>query len=260
MCKYVRQVLIIDFDVHHGNGTQELVEGDESILYVSLHRHEGGSFYPGTGGAADVGSCGNCVNTGWNVGGVRDGDYLAAWHSLILPIATQFKPDIAIVSAGFDAALGDPIGGCCVSTACYSAMIQMTMSVCRGRVMVLLEGGYNLASISAAAEACVQTLLGDRASLPHDTVPTAEGLSSIAAAAISLQPFWSVQPIGSPSLYEKAQRRARREKQREEQEVRALRRPRARTRKVLSLWRGVGRKVAIVRAMRKKCRTSLGKR
>ena len=68
--------------------------------------------------------------------------------------------------------------------------------------MVLLEGGYNLASISAGAEACVQTLLGDRAALPHDTVPTAEGLSSIAAAAISLQPFWGVQPTRSPSFCE----------------------------------------------------------
>ena len=111
----LKRVAILDFDVHHGNGSQEMIQGDPEILFVSLHRHEGGRFYPGTGAAADTGSVGNCVNVAWPTGGVKDGDYMAAWHRLIYPIATEFRPHLAIISAGFDAAVGDPLGGCQVT-------------------------------------------------------------------------------------------------------------------------------------------------
>ena len=126
-----------------------------------------------------VGPVGNCVNVAWATGGVKDGDYLAAWHRLILPVATEFRPSIAIISAGFDAAIGDPLGGCRVSPAGYAQMTAMTMSLCAGRVMLLLEGGYNLLSIATSAEACVNTLLGDPPEMPANVMPSKSGTSLI---------------------------------------------------------------------------------
>ncbi|EPS65757.1 hypothetical protein M569_09020, partial [Genlisea aurea] len=111
-----KRVLIIDWDVHHGNGTQEIFEKSKSVLYVSLHRHEGGKFYPGTGSAYEVigimGAEGYCVNIPWSCAGIGDNDYIFAFQHVVLPIASEFNPDMTIISAGFDAARGDPLGGC----------------------------------------------------------------------------------------------------------------------------------------------------
>ncbi|KAL5726033.1 histone deacetylase [Ranunculus cassubicifolius] len=110
-----KKVLIVDWDVHHGNGTQEIFDANKSVLYISLHRHEGGRFYPGTGAATQVGSMGAegyCVNIPWKCGGVGDNDYIFAFQHVVLPIASEFAPDLTIISAGFDAARGDPLGCC----------------------------------------------------------------------------------------------------------------------------------------------------
>eukprot|EP00494_Astrolonche_serrata_P002136 UN02142 len=123
-----KKVLIVDWDVHHGNGTQEIFEGNKSVLYISLHRHEDGSFYPGTGAADEVGVLdgkGFSVNIPWSCGGVGDNDYIFAFQHVVLPIATEFAPDITIISAGFDAARGDPLGCCDVTPAGYSQMTSM---------------------------------------------------------------------------------------------------------------------------------------
>ncbi|CAD7702301.1 unnamed protein product [Ostreobium quekettii] len=117
-----RKVMIVDWDVHHGNGTQNIFQDDPSVLYISLHRYDGGSFYPGTGGPTDVGSGqgkGFSVNIPWDYDGMGDEDYVAAFQHVVLPIASEFKPDMTIVSAGFDAAEGDPLGTwACVACCC----------------------------------------------------------------------------------------------------------------------------------------------
>lgn len=159
-----RRVLILDWDVHHGNGTQEIFYDDGSVLYVSLHRHEGGAFYPGTGAADEVGvgqGAGASVNIAWPCGGLTDADYLAAFSTVILPIALEFGPDLVILSAGFDAAAGDPIGGCLLTPGLY-ATLAATLQAAVAPCVAILEGGYNLSAIAACTEACARALLGER--------------------------------------------------------------------------------------------------
>jgi len=117
-----QKVMIVDWDVHHGNGTQNIFLDDPSVLYISLHRYDMGRFYPGTGGATEVGTGqgkGFSVNIPWDYDGMGDDDYVAAFNHVVLPIASEFKPDLTIVSAGFDAAEGDPLGTwACVACCC----------------------------------------------------------------------------------------------------------------------------------------------
>ncbi len=167
-----RKVLILDWDVHHGNGIQNIFYDDPNVLYISLHVYQNGSFYPGQpeeagipdGGLDKCGSgvgIGRNVNIGWAEQGVGDGEYMAAFQKIVMPIAHEFNPDLVIVSAGFDAAAGDELGGCWVTPACYSHMTHMLMSLAGGKVAVCLEGGYNLKAISKSALAVAKTLMGE---------------------------------------------------------------------------------------------------
>ncbi|EFN54718.1 hypothetical protein CHLNCDRAFT_24556 [Chlorella variabilis] len=177
------RVLVLDWDVHHGNGTQHIFEGDPSVLYMSLHRHDGGSFYPGTGAAHEVGEgegAGYTVNVPWPCGGMRNGDYLAAFHHLLLPIAYEYAPDLVIISAGFDAAEGDPIGGCHLTPECYAHMAAQLQLV--APTVALLEGGYNLLSTAKGTEAVVRVLLGERppALPPGEQAACEYGMAAVA--------------------------------------------------------------------------------
>jgi len=122
--RYARQVLglqrvaIVDWDVHHGNGTQEVFENDPSVLFISIHRHNHGTFFPGTGRPERSGvgaGKGFCVNIGWNCTGVGDAAYGLAFDTIVVPVLQEFNPQLILVSAGFDAAVGDPLGGMKVS-------------------------------------------------------------------------------------------------------------------------------------------------
>uniref|UniRef100_A0A8C6PWG1 Histone deacetylase 6 n=1 Tax=Nothobranchius furzeri TaxID=105023 RepID=A0A8C6PWG1_NOTFU len=160
------RVLILDWDVHHGNGTQHMFEEDDSVLYVSLHRYDNGMFYPSSedGAPNKVGvakGVGFNVNVAWSGGRMGDSDYLAAFHHVVMPIAREFNPDLVLVSAGFDAARGDPLGGYNVTPAGYAHLTHMLMSLAGGRVLLILEGGYNLTSISDSMAMCTSVLLGD---------------------------------------------------------------------------------------------------
>ena len=175
------KVLIVDWDVHHGNGTQTAFIDDPSVLYFSPHRFDEGKFYPGgpAGGPEQVGlgaGAGYNVNIGWPHAGMGDAEYAAAWYSVLLPIATQFQPDLVLVSAGFDAAAGDPLGGCAISPGGYALLTSLLMGIAGGKVVIALEGGYNLRSISQSSAACVATLLGDPVGpdlvLRHDSAAT----------------------------------------------------------------------------------------
>uniref|UniRef100_A0A3Q0R5B1 Protein deacetylase HDAC6 n=1 Tax=Amphilophus citrinellus TaxID=61819 RepID=A0A3Q0R5B1_AMPCI len=160
------RILILDWDVHHGNGTQHMFEDDDSVLYVSLHRYDDGTFFPSSEDAAPdkVGvakGAGFNVNVAWSGGRMGDSDYLAAFHRVVMPIATEFNPSLVLVSAGFDAARGDPLGGYNVTPEGYAHLTHMLMSLAGGRVLVILEGGYNLSSISDSMAMCTSVLLGD---------------------------------------------------------------------------------------------------
>lgn len=160
------RVLILDWDIHHGNGTQHLFEDDDSILYISLHRYDNGVFFPSSEDAAPnrVGvskGAGFNVNVAWSGGRMGDSDYLAAFHHIVMPIASEFKPGLILVSAGFDAARGDPLGGYQVTPEGYAHLTHLLMSLAGGRVLLILEGGYNLSSISDSMAMCTSMLLGD---------------------------------------------------------------------------------------------------
>ncbi|CAD6451949.1 7497f604-a3dc-42be-a176-7ed16bdd1e0e-CDS [Sclerotinia trifoliorum] len=170
--KLCRKVLILDWDIHHGNGTQNMFYEDPNVLYISLHVYENGNFYPGQpddpdlpdGGIDKVGTgagIGKNVNIGWPSQGMGDGEYMAAFQKIVMPIAQEFDPDLVIISAGFDAAAGDELGGCFVTPGCYSHMTHMLMSLAGGKVAVCLEGGYNLKAISRSALAVAKTLMGE---------------------------------------------------------------------------------------------------
>jgi hypothetical protein len=177
-----RRAMILDWDVHHGNGTQKIFETDSSVLYVSIHRYDDGEFFPGgtRGHYANVGSGtgrGYTVNIPWDCPGGRDGvpgdaDYLLAFEQIVEPLCKEFRPDIVLVSAGFDAAVGDPLGGCQVTPGGFYEMTRRLQRLpsAQGRLVIALEGGYNLKSTARSITACTSALLGD-ACPTFDDVP-----------------------------------------------------------------------------------------
>ncbi|CDQ80906.1 unnamed protein product [Oncorhynchus mykiss] len=164
----VSKILIVDWDVHHGNGTQSVFYNDPSVLYISLHRYDNGKFFPGSGDPAEVGveaGEGFNVNVAWTGGldpPMGDAEYLAAFRTVVMPIAYEFCPDVVLVSSGFDAVEGHlaPLGGYKVSAKCFGFLTRQLMGLAGGRVVMALEGGHELTAICNASEACVRALLG----------------------------------------------------------------------------------------------------
>ncbi|CAN6611217.1 histone deacetylase Hda1p [Trichomonascus vanleenenianus] len=191
----VRRVLVLDWDVHHGNGTQRAFLDDPRVLYMSLHRHEGGRFYPGTpfGGHNVVGDgsgAGFSVNVPWSHAGMGDADYLYAFEKVIMPIAVEYDPDLVIISAGFDAAEGDIMGGMLVTPNGYAQMTHMLKSLANGRLAVVLEGGYNLNAIAKSALAVTKVLLGDPPGMPHTKVPTEHAVRDVEEVVKTHAKYW----------------------------------------------------------------------
>lgn len=161
-----RRVLIIDWDVHHGDGTEELLLNEPRALVISVHRF--GDFYPGTGRPSVVGgpsasARGRNVNVALRGDFFGDADYAAVLDAIIAPLARAFDPDLVLVSSGFDAARGDQLGDCDVTPAGYAALTAGIIAAApRAPVVVVLEGGYNLQSIGASTEAVTRVLFGER--------------------------------------------------------------------------------------------------
>ncbi|ODQ63543.1 putative catalytic subunit of a class II histone deacetylase complex [Nadsonia fulvescens var. elongata DSM 6958] len=180
----IKKILILDWDVHHGNGTQKSFWNDPNVLYISLHRYEDGKFYPATnfGGPDKVGDGageGFNVNIPWTKPGMGDSDYLYAFNQIVMPIGLEFNPDFVIISSGFDAAEGDMLGGCLVSPDGYSQMTYMLKSLAAGNLAVVLEGGYNLDSIAKSALAVTKILLGDAPGRISNTLPKSETIKTV---------------------------------------------------------------------------------
>uniref|UniRef100_A0A8D2IUD4 Protein deacetylase HDAC6 n=1 Tax=Varanus komodoensis TaxID=61221 RepID=A0A8D2IUD4_VARKO len=201
------RVMILDWDVHHGNGTQHMFEDDPSILYVSLHRYDNGIFFPTSedAGYDQVGvgpGKGFTLNVPWNCPRMGDPEYLAAFHQVIMPVGYEFNPELVLVSAGFDAARGDPLGGCLVSPECYAHMTHLLLSLAGGKVVLVLEGGYNLESIAESMTMCTRSLLGDPPpSLGRLKAPHPSALQSLACVAAVHRKYWkSLRLKGEPSL------------------------------------------------------------
>ncbi|KAF4683291.1 hypothetical protein FOZ60_009366 [Perkinsus olseni] len=161
----LQRVAVVDWDVHHGNGTCEIFAEDPTVLVISIHRFDGSLYYPGTGNWTEMGS-GDAVGYNLNVpidGTYGDEEMQFAFDKLVLPALSSFRPEFILVSCGFDACVNDPLGECEVTPQCYGSLTrQLLASFDDGRparVALVLEGGYNLDSIAASAEECVRALL-----------------------------------------------------------------------------------------------------
>jgi acetoin utilization deacetylase AcuC-like enzyme len=158
----VRRMAVLDFDVHHGNGTQHSFDNDAEVFYASTHQFP---FYPGTGSAGERGAHGNVLNVPL-ASGSGDAVFLGAWEKKIGPALAAFHPELLLVSAGFDAHEDDPIGGLEVTTEGYRELARLikgwAVQHTRGRTVWALEGGYNLLALGESVVACLEVLL-DRA-------------------------------------------------------------------------------------------------
>jgi acetoin utilization deacetylase AcuC-like enzyme len=157
----LERIAIVDWDVHHGNGTQHLFEAERDVLFVSLHQYP---FYPGTGALHELGSgpgAGATVNLPLPAG-CGDAEYLTAFDAIVAPVLREFRPEIILVSAGFDAHAADPLGGMQVTTRGFVGLAERVRAVaddlCDGRLVLLLEGGYDLEALGASVAAIVELL------------------------------------------------------------------------------------------------------
>jgi len=160
----VKRVAIIDWDVHHGNGTQQIFYEDKSVLYVSLHQYP---FYPGTGSRAERGS-GKGLDYTLNIplrAGTEEGTYVEAFTNEILPALDGFRPELIILSAGFDAHKDDPLANINLTEESFARFTRMVMeradALSHGKIVSVLEGGYNLQALSRSVEAHVRALLNE---------------------------------------------------------------------------------------------------
>jgi acetoin utilization deacetylase AcuC-like enzyme len=196
------RVAIVDYDVHHGNGTQHMFESDPTVLYVSLHQFP---FYPGTGAVEEIGrgdGTGFTVNLPLEAGAV-DGDYHLAFSEVVVPVLRQYEPDLLIVSAGFDAHERDPLAGMRLTSGAFGAMTMELRRVAEahsdGRIVLVTEGGYDLRALAESLEGVVETLAASPEAAGYQDVRwVASGIASdrgrdgVTAAKRALAPYWKL--------------------------------------------------------------------
>jgi acetoin utilization deacetylase AcuC-like enzyme len=156
----LKRVAIVDYDVHHGNGTQDIFYNDPQVLFISTHASP---FYPGTGAASEVGSCGTTLNIPLPFG-TGDAGYARVFAELVAPALRSFQPELLLVSAGYDSHWKDPLGPMVLSTSGYSRLtadlLALADELCGGRIALVLEGGYSLEALGACVVASLRLLLG----------------------------------------------------------------------------------------------------
>lgn len=189
----LRRVAVIDWDVHHGNGTQEMFWEDPSVLYASIHQSP---CFPGTGDASEMGEgdgLGATVNVPLSAG-AGDAEYAAAFERVIVPILDEFRPELVLVSAGFDAHRNDPIAGMRLDPGSFARMTRYLLDVAErhasGRIALVLEGGYDLSGLEASLLASLRTLAGEPPSYPSPTAPSAIYDREIERARKLLSEHW----------------------------------------------------------------------
>jgi acetoin utilization deacetylase AcuC-like enzyme len=189
------RVCIVDWDLHHGNGTQHLFEDDPSVLYVSTHQYP---FYPGTGAATEVGrgpGAGRTLNLPFPAG-FGDAEFARAFDEIVVPVVRQFAPEFLLVSAGFDCDGRDPLGGLDVTPAGIAMMARachrLAEETARGRIVAVLEGGYDLAAISDGVAAVLDVLRGGRATPALVTGDARRADGVLARVRAAQAPYWTV--------------------------------------------------------------------
>jgi acetoin utilization deacetylase AcuC-like enzyme len=192
-----RRVAIVDWDVHHGNGTQDAFYTDPRVLFVSLHQ---APFYPGTGSATEIGEG---EGKGYNVNiplsaGAGDAVYGAAFERLVLPVVDQFAPELLLVSAGFDAHARDPLAGMMLTANGFATMAaslgRLAEKHANGRVGLILEGGYDLEGLESSLLAALRAAAGPtEAPARADEAPlSVRQAHEIERASRAASPYWKL--------------------------------------------------------------------
>ena len=190
------RVAIVDYDVHHGNGTQWSFFGDPSVLFISSHQFP---YYPGTGAAGDIGTGagrGFTVNLPLEAG-ATDADYDLVYERVALPVLRQFERELILISAGFDAHQRDPLAGMRLTTAQFgrltAAIAAAADAVCGGRVVALTEGGYDLQALAESLDTALRVLGGETSpdSLAGPAA-TPRGDACLRTVMPEIAPFWQI--------------------------------------------------------------------
>jgi acetoin utilization deacetylase AcuC-like enzyme len=177
----LERIMIYDWDIHHGNGTQNAFYAMSEVLYISSHQSP---YYPGTGDLREIGTG---AGTGYTVnvplhGGQGDADYQRIVEQVVIPLAHEYKPQVLIISAGYDIYENDPLGTMQVTPAGFGTMTtslkQLAAEVCEGRLLLALEGGYHIQGIAESIYHTLNALAASNAQL-HDTGPGAGTGSSL---------------------------------------------------------------------------------
>jgi acetoin utilization deacetylase AcuC-like enzyme len=195
--KGLDRVAIVDYDVHHGNGSQHSFYADHSVLFISSHQFP---YYPGTGAADEIG---NGAGKGFTVNlpfaaGATDADYRAAYERVALPVLRSFKPQLILLSAGFDAYMDDPLGGMRLTVEGFewltAAILDVAEECCQGRLVAVTEGGYDLTGLGGSLRAVIRVLEGERRlrDLRAPDGPTPRADATIAAVRAQLAPYWTL--------------------------------------------------------------------
>jgi acetoin utilization deacetylase AcuC-like enzyme len=189
------RVAIVDFDVHHGNGTQGTFYGDASVLFISSHQFP---YYPGTGAADEVGTragMGFTVNLPMAAGGT-DADYDRAYTAIALPVLRQFDPELILISAGFDAYRDDPLAGMRLTAPYFgrltSALAAVADECCDGRIVAITEGGYDLKGLADSLRATIAALDGRAEKVAPLDSSAPRGDATIKAVMPHLSKYWKL--------------------------------------------------------------------
>ncbi|KAL9853083.1 polyamine deacetylase HDAC10 isoform 2-T2 [Geothlypis trichas] len=192
----LQRILIVDWDVHHGQGTQYIFEEDPSVLYFSWHRYEHQEFWPSLKesdyDAVGLGKGkGFNINLPWNKVGMGNSDYLAAFFHVLLPMAFEFDPELVIVSSGYDSGIGDPEGQMNATPDVFAHLTHFLMQLANGKLCVILEGGYHLKSLGESVCMTVKTLLGDPVpQITGEMAPCLSAVESIQNVRAAHKPYW----------------------------------------------------------------------
>lgn len=187
----LRRILVIDFDVHHGNGTQKAFYTSPEVLYISTHQSP---HYPGTGALSETGKDegeGFTLNIPMPAG-MGNAEYLRLFQEVVVPVGIEYQPELVLVSAGFDAHRGDPLGGMALTREGYAGLtheiLRLADTTCQGRAVFALEGGYDLSSLEKSIVSVLGALTGDPAPKGIDAAGAAEDL--LAEVRSGYRDYW----------------------------------------------------------------------
>ncbi|OHE18572.1 MAG: hypothetical protein A2X96_00110 [Syntrophobacterales bacterium GWC2_56_13] len=196
----MKRILIVDWDLHHGNGTQEIFFEDRQVLYFSTHQSPA---YPGTGGLTEMGK-GEGIGYTLNVPlspGADDAFYVRVFRDILSPIVLAFKPEIILVSAGFDPYVGDPLGAMEVTPEGFACMTRILLDLadecCGGQMVLVLEGGYQIQGLTKSVRAVLLELLGETR-VTEETLlriaarPDEKADRQIGRVREQFEPYWPV--------------------------------------------------------------------